>query len=1069
MLPNFAEWKTAAANNARQALKNLTDEVRKAAPEALYYTLCSAALLPLGAALQGLPPEATQTPLINLMGNVGTNLLANLAQQVYDRRDQPEQQAAAIQQAALQDGRVLDALDEMLKKLDVLAQAPRQLSADDKQWFARTLEAALARLGSPLSINAQGAVIGAQASISTGGDFVGRDKYIYNFYGATQERLAPVYLRQLWKACVRIPLEAAQKSDDGNHVSPIRLNEIYITLNVRDVAPVKRGSIQSRTGDEDVKTLPARYVVTRNPKVLIHGVPGSGKSAFLRQMVADLCAGQLNDADKTPATPVRSDLLALCPVLTNLRDLAAKLSENTLKELENLHHSKQNAKLLGILREVWRDDLKDKGLLKFEEALDDKLLTGQVLLVFDGLDEVAVALRSWIIKTIDAVQARYDELSPQPLRMIVTIRSRSFNPNDLPNFHPYQLLPFEPSQITQFVQRWYALRLGYGWSQPRVSKQIADLQKAVDVLYEQNKTRALVNTPLLLNILALVHLRDTKLPDERVKLYKRALEILLDEWQREKDLLSPALKTLLNDNFKIMAALRRIAFLAHERQAATQKQGEKKNSDALSAADLRGAEIVAELAQPDYFGDEAKARLFVNYADLSAGLLMGHGGPEDKPEQQIYTFPHRTFQEYLAGRYLILSIEPESDELILDKAAEGDFWELAVLLGAEAQYHGDEYRDNLRKLMYKLCPPSMQNTEIDHLNGAKWRAVLWAAQMTLLNPTWVSSDKKAESKDIYQGGALYLERLKQRLLQIMHERKLPAIERAAAGRALSRLGDPRPDVLTVEAMRFCHVPAGLFWLGEGKEAKRVTLKNAFWISQYPITNAQFRQFVADGGYTREEHKDYWREAAALGWWQAGKGYKGRWDSDFRDQPVQYREPFGEDNHPVVGVSWHEALAFSRWLHERVGKIVALSGKPTLNYAIRLPTELEWEKAARGSADQRRYPWGETIKPEDANYRDTNIESTSAVGCFPNTNLPYGCEDMGGNVWEWTLSKYDSGLIDLKGSVKTDGNDTRVLRGGAFYDFGDNVRVSDRFNFAPSFVLDFCGFRLVYGVFPILEL
>ena len=149
MLPNFAEWKTAAANNARQALQNLTDEVRKAAPEALYYTLCSAALLPLGAALQGLPPEAAQTPLINLMGGMGANLLANVMQQVYDKRAAPAEQAAAIQQAALQDGRVLDALDEMLKKLDVLAQAPKQLDADDQQWFARTIEAALARLGSP--------------------------------------------------------------------------------------------------------------------------------------------------------------------------------------------------------------------------------------------------------------------------------------------------------------------------------------------------------------------------------------------------------------------------------------------------------------------------------------------------------------------------------------------------------------------------------------------------------------------------------------------------------------------------------------------------------------------------------------------------------------------------------------------------------------------------------------------------------------------------------------------------------------------------------------------------------
>ncbi len=205
------------------------------------------------------------------------------------------------------------------------------------------------------------------------------------------------------------------------------------------------------------------------------------------------------------------------------------------------------------------------------------------------------------------------------------------------------------------------------------------------------------------------------------------------------------------------------------------------------------------------------------------------------------------------------------------------------------------------------------------------------------------------------------------------------------------------------------------------------------------------------------------------WCQADKGYKGRYDSDFRDQPMQSREPFGEDNHPVVGVSWHEALAFSRWLNDRVSQIVALSGKPTLNYAIRLPTEIEWEKAARGSADQRRYPWGETIKAEDANYDVTSIGSTSAVGCFPNDKLPYGCEDMCGNVWEWTLSKYGSGLTDLKGSVKTDGNDSRVLRGGGFGFNEVDVRVSYRYFNAPPYISSSFGFRLVYGVFPILEL
>ncbi len=1050
MLPNFAEWKTAAANNARQALQNLTDEVRKAAPEALYYTLCSAALLPLGAALQGLPPEAAQTPLINLMGGMGANLLANVVQQVYDKRAAPAEQAAALQQAALQDGRVLDALDEMLKKLDVLAQAPRQLSAKDQQWFARTLAAALVRLGSPLSINAQGAVIGAQASISTGGDFVGRDKITINIYGAANVNYASYYLRQLRAECLQLPLgDMAFDGNENNTYNPITLDQVYIALNVRRVG---RGE---REGEQDL--LSARAAMQGQPKVLLHGAPGSGKSAFVRQLIADICSAQLGN----PTTAVlRGPLREVCPILINLRDLAERL-----KGLDpNALRRDKRQTLLAVLDAQIKHELQKLRLLQFEEGLNLKLLDGKVLLVFDGLDEVTPGLRQQVQDTVLTAMQCY----ANPPQVMVTLRTRSLDEKLFKGFHLHQLLPLSEAQVQTFCQNWYRVQCPQVYNATQADELTQALTAAVRELPLE-----LTENPQLLTVIAAVHQAKKKLPKQRAELYGHAIDVFLRRWQRAKgkdDALSEALKHFLDDDERVFGALQRLGFLAHQQQAA---QGKAKQP--TQAADLRGAQIVAELEGKQYFRSAETAREFLAYVDECAGILVGQGGSD--PTAQIYSFPHRTFQEYLAGCYLTSGSDADEEtalELIQNAAKAGDYWENAVQLGAEAKYYTRGSRQKWKELAYQLCPPSPD----DALEGqakrqdwttAEWRAALWSGKMALVDPQWFEDDSRAESNKAWRGGKLYLKRIKAVLLQIMRERKLPAIERAAAGRALSRLGDPRPDVLTVEAMRFCHVPAGLFWLGEGKEAKRVTLKNAFWISQYPITNAQFRPFVNDGGYTREEHKDYWREAAALGWWQAGKGYKGRWDSDFRDQPERYREPFGEDNHPVVGVSWHEALAFSRWLHERVGKIVALSGKPTLNYAIRLPTEIEWEKAARGSADKRRYPWGETIKAEDANYRDTNIESTSAVGCFPNTNLPYGCEDMGGNVWEWTLSKYDSGLIDLKGSVKTDGNDTRVLRGGAFYRREDDVRVSSRSYGGPAFVYNYCGFRLVYGVFPILEL
>jgi formylglycine-generating enzyme required for sulfatase activity len=256
------------------------------------------------------------------------------------------------------------------------------------------------------------------------------------------------------------------------------------------------------------------------------------------------------------------------------------------------------------------------------------------------------------------------------------------------------------------------------------------------------------------------------------------------------------------------------------------------------------------------------------------------------------------------------------------------------------------------------------------------------------------------------------------------------------------------------------------------------------MARYPVSNAQYSLFVAAGGYG---HERYWPEARQAGFWRPG-WFRGRWDESWRSGPVEFSDPFGLPNHPVVGVTWYEALAFTRWLNGYLhGK-----GLLTLDWAIRLPSEAEWEKAARGGwqvpaepvfrcpalglqtassliknpDDKRVYPWPGTIDLDRVNYGATGIGSTSAVGCFPGGASPCGAEEMSGNVWEWTRSVYEQYPYPVEGKALQQREDlaagdshSRVLRGGLFFNVVNYLRCAARLWYLPMLRSDNIGFRV----------
>ena len=249
------------------------------------------------------------------------------------------------------------------------------------------------------------------------------------------------------------------------------------------------------------------------------------------------------------------------------------------------------------------------------------------------------------------------------------------------------------------------------------------------------------------------------------------------------------------------------------------------------------------------------------------------------------------------------------------------------------------------------------------------------------------------------------------------------------------------------------IPAGTFQMGsedydawDEEQPVHTVYVDAFYMDIYEVTNAQYKVFVDANPPWQKDNIDerfHWRT------------YLYDWDGN--------NYPSGKADHPVVYVNWYAAVAYAQW----VGK--------------RLPTEAEWEYAARGGLAGKKYPWGNTITHADANYGE-HVGDTTPVGQYAANG--YGLYDMAGNVWEWCLDAYDADfyaashnsqnplagaatikeILDTFTSIPTD--PSRVLRGGSWFFSASFLRVAYRVRYAPTFTNGFdIGFRCVRAVTP----
>lgn len=738
-----------------------------------------------------------------------------------------------------------------------------------------------------------------------------------------------------------------------------------------------------------------------NSRLVLLGDPGSGKSTFFRHLAWALARRGLDQASPDTDLVGWEPEERLLPLLLPLRELAGAIAKGVRNPVFN----------------ALRDEMLCHDVMQVDDLLSASLASGAALVLFDGLDEVPVdGVPGQVTDRLTTLRAVRDFAAMHgKARIALTCRTRAFD-DDLRGALGWPvetLAPFTLGQVRAFVPAMFGEIVRSGQLNAAQANEYET--QLIDTIAGSLKLRNMAGTPLLLTMMAMVLYNKGTLPRDRPRLYEDVLELLLGQWDkvRQGQSLAEVIGRPDWGSERIRPLLNRLSYEAH--QTASSEDGRGRIGRANLQSELIQFFRDAKLAEPWNIADRC-LRYFVD----RSGLIM----PDETAD---YVFAHLTLQEHCAGCHMVTG---EGALARIMQHRGDDRWREPIMLGLG--YIMDKRPELIEKTLNRL----IDRAEDDHRKpAARWhRDLILAAE--------IGADREwgyLRNLELAVDGTKGLEnRLRTGLVQLLADRRqpLPTAERVRAGILLGDIGDPRFPV-TIDQWRreveraakgdtkgyFCCVRAGTYVIGsrdddpdaedEEKPQHTVTFDAPFWIGRFPITNDQ---------------------------WQTWKGPGEVVSDNISSSP---RGP----NWPVGGVSQHSAKAFCQWLSDHVATI------------IRLPTEFEWEAAARGG-DDRRYPWGDVWNTHYvASLGDTGTgvwPSTAPVGCSPSGASPCGVLDMAGNVQEWTESPYKSYTSATK--AFPDVAVTAILRGGGFQSDPPHCRcAARRWNRA---VYDCAGLRVL---------